>query len=389
MTISLTPEKREKILRLREQVLGTKCTIRTLASLIGNLVASFPAVVHGPLFYRHLEIDKSASLKIAEGNFFRPASLSEKSINEIKWWIKNIRNSFTNIVMPEVDITIHTDASLIGWGITDDITQSGGQWLPDEIEHINVLELRAAYFGILAYCKNRNFRHVRVMMDNITAIAYINKKGGCKSIKCNNIAKYIWVWCMEHNLHVSAAHIPGVDNIVADKKSREFSDSTEWQLNPILFNKICNRFGTPDIDLFDSRLNTQLQIYVSWHPEANSHAIDAFSIVWDFNLCYIFPPFSLVGRVLAKVRRDSAEAIIVVPDWPTQTWYPQVKSMAISPPLALDPHSTNFAAPTPTITHTSTQQEVETTGSEDTRKTTLNVTDILLASRRPSTRSKV
>ena len=99
---------------------------------------------------------------------------------------------------------------------------------------------------------------------------------------------------MEHNLHVSVAHIPGVDNIImAVKKYRGFSDRTEWQLKLILFNKIFNIFGTPHIDLFASRLNTQLQKYVSWHPEANYRAIDAFSIVWDFNLCYVFPPFSL------------------------------------------------------------------------------------------------
>ena len=211
MTISLTTEKREKIKKLCEQVLYMQCTIRKLASLIGNIVASFPAVMYGPLYYRHLETDKAISLKKAKGDFDQHASLTEESKIELEWWIHNIPHTFKNIVIPNVDITIHTDASLTGWGITDDITPSGGQWLPQELEHINILELKAAYFGILAYCKNKSFRHVRVMMDSVTAIAYINNLGGFKSLRCNTMAKEIWTWCIEHDLHVSAAHIPGVE----------------------------------------------------------------------------------------------------------------------------------------------------------------------------------
>nr|KAG5688439.1 hypothetical protein BaRGS_001856 [Batillaria attramentaria] len=34
---------------------------------------------------------------------------------------------------------------------------------------------------------------------------------------------------------------------------------------------------------------------------------------------YAFPPFSVIPRVLQKVRRDRAEGVIVVPRWPTQS----------------------------------------------------------------------
>ena len=32
----------------------------------------------------------------------------------------------------------------------------------------------------------------------------------------------------------------------------------------------------------------------------------------------MFPPFSLVGRVLAKIHRNKTNAVVVVPDWSTQ-----------------------------------------------------------------------
>ena len=36
----------------------------------------------------------------------------------------------------------------------------------------------------------------------------------------------------------------------------------------------------------------------------------------------MFPPFSLVGYVLAKIHRDKTNPVIVTPDRSTQYWYP-------------------------------------------------------------------
>ena len=100
---------------------------------------------------------------------------------------------------------------------------------------------------------------------------------------------------------ISAAHIPGKDNIEADHQSRILQDATEWKLHPELFQKIVDKFGKPDIDLFASRINRQLKSYVSWHPEPEAMAVNAFSLTWNNKFFYMFPPFSLVGQVLAKV----------------------------------------------------------------------------------------
>ena len=65
MTITLTQEKKEKILNLcyethKEDVV----TIRFLSKLIGQLVAAFPAVTSGPLYYRVLEMNKAMALQL-------------------------------------------------------------------------------------------------------------------------------------------------------------------------------------------------------------------------------------------------------------------------------------------------------------------------------------
>ena len=133
------------------------------------------------LYYRNLEANKITALKETKGLYNKPCKLNQKASVEIKWWKNNILNSFKNIHLPKIDTIIHTDASNLGWGITDGFTSSGGLWSDIEQDHhINVLELKAVYIGIVTLCKGHSFKHVKVMCDNTTAVAYINKKGGTK-----------------------------------------------------------------------------------------------------------------------------------------------------------------------------------------------------------------
>ena len=229
MTLSLTDDKKNKIKTLLLNCLHSQqVSIRELARILGNIVASFPAVTFGPLHYRHLERDKIRVLKYHKGNFVEKISLSAKAVSEIHWWINNIDNSCHHInSIPIPDITINTDASLTGWGITNGITPSRGLWHKTELDHINVLELKAIEIGIYTYCKNKSILDVRVMCDSVTAIAYNNDMGGIKSETCNNIACRIWNFCTENKLWVSPAHIPGKDNIETDQQSRILQDATE------------------------------------------------------------------------------------------------------------------------------------------------------------------
>ena len=167
------------------------------------------------------------------------------------------------------------------------------------------------------------------MCDNTTAIAYVNNMGGSKSQKCDQIAKEIWEYCVDRNIYISAAHIPGKQNVIADRCSRIFNDGTEWQLLPNLFSNLMKSFDfEPDIDLFASRLNLQVQKYVSWQPDPSAFAVDAFSFSWTSHKFYAFPPFSMIGATVSKILKEKATGIIIIPHWPAQFWYPMVMRLA-------------------------------------------------------------
>ena len=153
-------------------------TIRFLSKLIRNLVAAFPAATLGPFYYRALEMDKAKALRLSNGNYDASVRLSNEAKKELSWWITNIMSSLQHIHVPDPDITIYTDSSTLGWGVTDGKNPSGGRWKAEEINHINVLELKAILIGVQTYCKGKNYKHVRVMSDNITTVSYVNNKGG-------------------------------------------------------------------------------------------------------------------------------------------------------------------------------------------------------------------
>ena len=337
MSVSLPQSKTQKILTLCNKILESKIIkIRDLAKLVGVLVASLPAVQHGALFYRFLEANRNEALKISKGDFDDFTTLTEESKSEISWWLSKVQQAKKMILVEPPSAILTTDASEAGWGAVYEGKTTGGRWSYAECSnHINVLELRAIFFGLKSFFNLSGKCHVRIKCDNSTAVCYINNLGGVKSMECHKVTRDIWQWAIERNIHLSAEHLPGSKNVTADKASRIFDENTEWQISGNIFNKIIENFGSVDIDLFASRLNAKHEVYASWKPDPFAKFIDAFAANWKNLKFYAFPPFSVVLPCLRKVQVEGATGILVVPLWPTQAWFPKLIQMLIDVPLIL------------------------------------------------------
>lgn len=62
--------------------------------------------------------------------------------------------------------------------------------------HINFLKLKAAFLAIKCFAKNEYNKQILLRIDNVTALAYINKIGGTQHKYLNDIAKQIREWCI-------------------------------------------------------------------------------------------------------------------------------------------------------------------------------------------------
>ena len=94
------------------------------------------------------------------------------------------------------------------------------------------------------------------------------------------------------------------------------SCGTEWSLHPQVARALLRTWGNPSIDLFATCLNAKLPLYCSLVPDPQAVFEDAFRHPWDDLDLYAFPPFALVGRVIARVQQSSRVAMtLVAPLW--------------------------------------------------------------------------
>ena len=216
MTITPTCDKITKTKQFCLALLNSKApTIQELAEVIGILVANFPGVEFGLLHYRSLQKDKVQALVASKGNYLGHVQLSRKSITDLNWWVENIAFSHKHIIHDQPSATIQSDASKLGWGAAFAEQSISGRWsTKEETQHMNVLELRAVLFGLISFCSHMSDIHVELELDNTTAVAYINNMGGSKSDELNQLSQELWDWCINHNIWVTAVHIPGAYNML-------------------------------------------------------------------------------------------------------------------------------------------------------------------------------
>ena len=339
MEVSVSDEKAKDIQnKIQVFLKQTVITIRDFAKIIGMLVALNPGVYIGPIFWRRLEIEKAIWLRFYKGNFDSCINISLQARQDLEWWIDNIQKYPVKVIRNGESnplVTLTTDASGDGWGAVDQYgKRTGGNWSSGEKDtHINGLELKAVLLGLQALCDDLRDTDVRIYTDNSTTMSCINRKGSAKEV-LNSLARLIWLWALDRNIMIHACHIPGSKNTSADSESRK-KRQVEWKLKTEVFKELEQIRGPFLVDLFASRISFQVDKYVSWLPDPGAWKIDAFSLEWNMEGIYCFPPFCLISRILSRLIQQEATMTIIAPRWQQQVWYPQIMELLIDLPVVL------------------------------------------------------
>ena len=202
--------------------------------------------------------------------------------------------------------------------------------------HINVLEMKAIFLSLSRAAHKVKNSTVMVSTDNTTVVAYIRHQGGTHSIELSGEVWNVLNLCLAHNIHLLVKHIPGRFNTLADRMSRiDKPISTEWSLNQEIANKIFQIMDFPSIDLFATRLNHRLPIYVSPIPDQKALSIDALSMDWNRIHAYAFPLFHLIPAVINKIRLSQCKIVLIAPLWPYRPWFSELLGLLVSPPVSL------------------------------------------------------
>jgi len=347
-SITIPPEKRKKLLTMMQAMAQkSQCPIREFAGMIGSLIAVCPAVQYGILYTKRFEREKFLALRTSSMDYTKQMLIPTYLKVDFHWWIRIFSNTNQCNFIHSTPFTreIFSDASLTGWGASCGSQSTHGWWTPeDKSLHINTLELKAAFYALKCFAPELQDCNILLRIDNTTAIAYINKFGSIKYPILSDIARDIWKWCEERNIYLFASYIASIDNHIADAESRVTDTDTEWSLSDQAFKYVNEEFGPFDLDLFASIINAKNEIYVSWLPDPGAWTIDAFTLAWHDVYFYAFPPFILIPRILRKIVDEKAKGVLIVPWWPSQSWFPMFLHLLISDPIVLPPsHSLLFS----------------------------------------------
>ena len=355
MSVAPSPERIDKLLSTIHGLQASpSASARQLAGLLGQMESLTQIVRLGNLHKRPLQRafhqawsqhSQSWDQQIPIGPWLADATRQWLDLDWLRKGISLIPNS------PTVDL--FTDASHLGWGAHLGTRCSEGLWAPEHSSlHINLLELEAVRLALLDFEAEVQGRVVRVSSDNTSTVWYLNKQGGTGSTSMSLKAEALLLWCERRQISLVARHIAGKVNVLADQLSRSGTIiNTEWTLTHKVLGRVWAHWHKPMVDLFATRFNHRLPIYVSPVPDPEAWSVDALSLNWAPLLAYAFPPFAILRRVVNKARRERPNLILIAPHWPAQEWFPDLLSLTHVPPLPLDLGPKDLVQPRSGVPH--------------------------------------
>ena len=117
MKIRLTEEKATQISTASRKAKERESTsVRELPRLIGKMMATLPAILPPPLWYRELQRLKNEAYQRSQ-SFDSTIVLNQEALLELDWWStrQNLMEG-KKVSTQEPDLTMETDASMLGWG---------------------------------------------------------------------------------------------------------------------------------------------------------------------------------------------------------------------------------------------------------------------------------
>jgi ribonuclease HI len=350
LEMRITPDKRQRYAAALRSLLDRAAAARNvvprqdLQSVAGKLTFVARACRWGYTFLQSVYDALFTTRQPAP----RDVTLEPAALEDLRWWSKVlhtasawdgtrpctnaalelVRGEFANA---EGGAVVFTDASGVGFG---------AHWGPAEMQgfftrqqqqsHIAWLELTAIVRALQTWAPKLRGRKVLVRCDNTQAVAAVNH-GSTRVREGRSLCRQLAELAISAGFELRAEHIAGVENVRADRLSRQLAQARDQnlRLKPAIFRSLVGGSGgryRPTVDCCADALgiNAQPGCTEFYSPERSVVGQQqqlAGKVLWAF------PPFALIGEVLATIaaaaRLSSAtRATVVVPDvGPEYGWY--------------------------------------------------------------------
>ena len=200
---------------------SSTCTLREIKSVIGQLTFTTSVIPPGRAFLRRLH-----NLTIGKLNPNQIIKIHNSAKQDLLMWANFLNNHngrtiirpLSNVISSQINLC--ADASKIGFGATYGKAWIQGTW-PDHWKtlHISFLEMFPIYLTIRMFAHKLRNSSIMFYSDNM-AVVYIINNQSSKCFFIMQLIRPLVLTLLHHNIHLKAAHIPGVDNILCDAISR-------------------------------------------------------------------------------------------------------------------------------------------------------------------------
>jgi ribonuclease HI len=354
-TVSPSRERVEALLTLLQRLwVARSATARVLHSVLGRMESMALLLPLARVFKRPFQRQLADRWSQASQSWDTQVVLGAWFAQAVAQWLdRDWISSHVPISLGPPVVEVFTDASTTGWGAHCLDQTAQGVWAPEDHAHINVLELRAVSRALRQFAPILPQGHVRVVSDNMTVVASINHQGGTRSPVLSRETESLLLWAFQRSVILTARHLAGSRNVLADVLSRNGAVvQTEWTLSLRVLQQAWDSFGLPVVDLFATRFNNRLPLFVSPVDDPRAWAVDALSLEWRSLHAYAFPPFQLLPQVLRKAEREEPRMVLVAPWWPTRDWFPLLQRLSHVPPLQLEVGVADLFQPRSRVLHT-------------------------------------
>jgi hypothetical protein len=330
---------------------GATVGVRDLAKLIGQLSATRAQHEQASLYLAKMNRLKCSVVRAGGWDALVQLAPARTILTELSWWLRTVRANVANSIKPfDPAAVIHTDASEIGWGGSCVVKARAEErwmydwWRPSEAAVNCIRELRGCINTVKRSWHEglvKEGSDVLVRTDNTNVEYNVNKKRA--GVRMRKMVKEFLQWLDQKQIRVQCKHIPGVRNEVADALSR-LSKSGDYSLRPGMLARAEEMLGeAAEVDLLARRQNAQKRRYCTLEkriPKAPAErervlARNAMDIPWTDWTGLIHPPIPMITRVLLKIQKEQARALVILPHWQREIRAPLLRSMTVKGPVIL------------------------------------------------------
>jgi len=311
----------------------------------------------------------------------RKIALSEEAIAELAWWVANALGR-VNLGMPIAhllpvivgDVTLASDASATGWGgwigvgseaslASKTVLENLMKVAPAGVTLTEVaraartgIEVAGSFteeqsrassswrelFGALMVVSTlapvlRNMR-IRLRLDSSVATGALGGTipsslkimGGSMNKGLQALVVQLLDRCGEINLDLQAVWHPRAENARADAISHYFEhDQYDYTLIENWVAWLERYWGPHDVDRFASNAENCVVYSGAFNSQYGSSDkgwewADALTLHWGRLNNWVHPPYMLIDRVLDHCIACKARGTLIVPDWPSASWWPRL-----------------------------------------------------------------